>query len=39
MRRPRTPPDERLSLVFAAGADSYPLVNYAATSRKKLLPT
>lgn len=25
---PRTPPDERLSLVFAPGAQSYPLVNY-----------
>jgi phosphate transport system substrate-binding protein len=25
---PRTPPDERLSLVFAPGAGSYPLVNY-----------
>jgi phosphate transport system substrate-binding protein len=25
---PRTPPDERLSLVFAPGGDSYPLVNY-----------
>jgi phosphate transport system substrate-binding protein len=25
---PRTPADERLSLVFAPGADSYPLVNY-----------
>jgi len=25
---PRTPPDERLSLVFATGDDSYPLVNY-----------
>lgn len=25
---PRTPPDERLSLVFAPGADAYPLVNY-----------
>jgi phosphate transport system substrate-binding protein len=24
---PRTPPDERLSLVFAPGADSYPLIN------------
>jgi phosphate transport system substrate-binding protein len=24
----RTPPDERLSLVFAPGANSYPLVNY-----------
>ena len=25
---PRTPPYERISLVFAPGADSYPLVNY-----------
>ena len=25
---PRTPPDERLSLVFAPGDNSYPLVNY-----------
>jgi phosphate transport system substrate-binding protein len=25
---PRTPPDERLSLVFAPGATSYPLVSY-----------
>ncbi|HEY6849377.1 MAG TPA: phosphate ABC transporter substrate-binding protein PstS [Terracidiphilus sp.] len=25
---PRTPPDERLTLVFAAGANSYPLINY-----------
>jgi phosphate transport system substrate-binding protein len=25
---PRTPKDERLSLVFAPGAESYPLVNY-----------
>jgi phosphate transport system substrate-binding protein len=25
---PRTPPDERLSLVFAGGDDSYPLINY-----------
>jgi phosphate transport system substrate-binding protein len=25
---PRTPPDERLTLVFAAGDDSYPLINY-----------
>jgi phosphate transport system substrate-binding protein len=25
---PRTPPDERLSLVYAPGDDSYPLVNY-----------
>jgi len=25
---PRTPPDERMSLVFAPGPDSYPLINY-----------
>jgi phosphate transport system substrate-binding protein len=25
---PRTPPDERLSLVFAPGEESYPLINY-----------
>ena len=25
---PRTPPDERLSLVFATGDNSYPLINY-----------
>ena len=25
---PRTPPDQRLTLVFAPGADSYPLINY-----------
>ncbi len=25
---PCTPPDERLTLVFAPGADSYPLINY-----------
>ncbi len=25
---PRTPPDERLSLVYAPGPDSYPLINY-----------
>jgi phosphate transport system substrate-binding protein len=25
---PRTPPDERLTLVFAPGDDSYPLINY-----------
>lgn len=25
---PRTPPDERLSLVYATGANSYPLINY-----------
>jgi phosphate transport system substrate-binding protein len=25
---PRTPPDERLSLVFAPGPNSYPLINY-----------
>jgi phosphate transport system substrate-binding protein len=28
MLDPRTPPDERLSLVFAPGDKSYPLVNY-----------
>jgi phosphate transport system substrate-binding protein len=28
MLDPRTPPDERLTLVYAPGADSYPLVNY-----------
>jgi phosphate transport system substrate-binding protein len=25
---PRTPPDQRLTLVFAQGANSYPLINY-----------
>jgi phosphate transport system substrate-binding protein len=25
---PRTPPDERITLVFAPGSDSYPLINY-----------
>jgi len=25
---PRTPPDERLTLVYAPGANSYPLINY-----------
>lgn len=25
---PRTPPDERITLVFALGANSYPLINY-----------
>jgi phosphate transport system substrate-binding protein len=25
---PRTPPDERLSLVYAPGADSYPIIGY-----------
>jgi phosphate transport system substrate-binding protein len=25
---PRTPPDERLTLVFAPGSNSYPLINY-----------
>lgn len=28
MLDPRTPPDERLSLVLAPGAQSYPLINY-----------
>jgi phosphate transport system substrate-binding protein len=36
----RTPPDERLSLVFAPGAQSYPLVNYeyAVVSAKQSNP-
>jgi phosphate transport system substrate-binding protein len=36
----RTPPDERLSLVFAPGEQSYPLVNYeyAVVSRKQTSP-
>ena len=25
---PRTPPDQRLTLVFAPGVNSYPLINY-----------
>lgn len=25
---PKTPPDERISLIFAPGAESYPIVNY-----------
>jgi phosphate transport system substrate-binding protein len=34
---PRTPPDERLTLVFAPGPDSYPLINYeyAVVSQKQ----
>ena len=34
---PRTPADERLTLVFAPGADSYPLINYeyAMVSQKQ----
>ena len=37
---PRTPPDERLTLVFAPGADSYPLINYeyAVVSAKQPNP-
>ncbi len=37
---PRTPPDERLTLVFAPGADSYPLINYeyAIVSDKQANP-
>jgi phosphate transport system substrate-binding protein len=37
---PRTPPDERLSLVFAPGADSYPLIGYeyAIVSAKQSSP-
>jgi phosphate transport system substrate-binding protein len=37
---PRTPADERLTLVFAPGADSYPLINYeyAVVSAKQPNP-
>jgi phosphate transport system substrate-binding protein len=37
---PRTPADERLTLVFAPGADSYPLINYeyAVVSQKQANP-
>jgi phosphate transport system substrate-binding protein len=37
---PRTPPDQRLTLVFAPGADSYPLINYeyAVVSTKQPNP-
>ena len=37
---PRTPPDERLTLVFAPGPDSYPLINYeyAVVSAKQPNP-
>lgn len=37
---PRTPPDERLTLVFAPGANSYPLINYeyAVVSDKQANP-
>ena len=37
---PRTPPDQRLTLVFAPGADSYPLINYeyAVVSTKQSNP-
>jgi phosphate transport system substrate-binding protein len=37
---PRTPPDERLTLVFAPGADSYPLINYeyAMVSKRQANP-
>jgi phosphate transport system substrate-binding protein len=37
---PRTPPDERLTLVFAPGPDSYPLINYeyAIVSEKQANP-
>ena len=37
---PRTPPDERLTLVFAPGDDSYPLINYeyAVVSQKQAVP-
>ncbi len=34
---PKTPPDERISLIFAPGADSYPIINYeyALVSRQQ----
>jgi phosphate transport system substrate-binding protein len=37
---PRTPPDERLSLVFAPGDNSYPLINYeyAIVSKRQADP-
>jgi phosphate transport system substrate-binding protein len=37
---PRTPPDERLSLVYAPGEKSYPLINYeyAVISKKQADP-
>jgi phosphate transport system substrate-binding protein len=37
---PRTPPDERLTLIFAPGANSYPLINYeyAMVSEKQSSP-
>ena len=37
---PRTPADERLTLVFAPGDDSYPLINYeyAVVSQKQASP-
>jgi phosphate transport system substrate-binding protein len=35
---PRTPADERLSLVFAPGANSYPLVNYEYAIVSKTQP-
>jgi phosphate transport system substrate-binding protein len=37
---PRTPPDQRLTLVFAPGPDSYPLINYeyAVVSTKQANP-
>ncbi len=37
---PRTPPDERLTLVNAPGANAYPLINYeyAVVSKKQPSP-
>jgi len=37
---PRTPPDQRLTLVFAPGSNSYPLINYeyAVVSTKQSNP-
>jgi phosphate transport system substrate-binding protein len=38
MLDPRTPPDERLTLVYAPGDDSYPLINYEYAVVSKTQP-
>lgn len=35
----KTPPDERISLVFAPGADSYPIINYEYAIVKSTQPS
>lgn len=35
----KTPPDERISLVFAPGADSYPIINYEYAIVKSAQPS